>query len=89
MKGKEQLILKSEIYTLNTPVVIVAYKEQSLARFLIIERCIDFPHVFWQSKTAKTFRIARYRIIATESPHFLTCVEMKRNYCLVCACKSK
>lgn len=57
---------------LNTPVVIAANEEQSLARVSIIEGRIHFLNGSGQSKAGKRFRIATYKIIATESPHFTT-----------------
>jgi len=59
--------------TLNTPVVFAAHNEQNLARFHVIEGCIDFPHTSWQTKGGKFFRIATNTVVSTEGPHFTSC----------------
>ena len=57
---------------LNTPVVISANEEQSLARGGIIEGRIHFLYGLGETKAGKRFRIATYNIISTESPNFTT-----------------
>lgn len=63
----------------HTPVVLFACEEENFARAFIIKSCINFLDFLWQTKSGNWFRIIRNKIIATESPHFIICREMRRH----------